>query len=194
MAMLPVISRERGSDFSSVAHCCSLRPSFHRMAGRSGLSLASSNVAPCIWPERPTALTALRVAAGSAFTAALVALHQSAGFCSDHPACGRDTFSGAEACSTTVSLSSTITALTLDVPISMPRYIHPLWPLGLVSSDGVGFHRRPAVPSSIRRGHDGPLKSGGNATRNAGPGHSSVTERRDRSQPVPETCPIRSAD
>src|SRR5690242_1358143 len=95
------------------------------MAGRSGLSLASSKVAPCIWPESPTALTALRVAAGSAFTAALVALHQSAGFCSDQPGWGRETFSGAEACSTTVSLSSTMTALTLDVPISMPRYIHP---------------------------------------------------------------------
>ena len=60
MAMLPVMSRERGSAFSSVAHCCSLRPSFHRMAGRSGLSPASSRVAPCIWPDRPTALTALR--------------------------------------------------------------------------------------------------------------------------------------
>ena len=76
-------------------------------------------------PKGPRPCTALRVAAGSAFTAALVALHQSAGFCSDHPAWGRDTFSGAEACSTTVSLSSTMTALTLDVPISMPRYIHP---------------------------------------------------------------------
>ena len=64
--------------------------------------------------------------AGSALTAALVALHQSAGFCSDHPACGRETLSGADACSTTVSLSSTRTALTLDVPISMPRYIRPL--------------------------------------------------------------------
>ncbi len=126
MAMLPVISRERGSAFSSVAHCFSLRPSFQRMAGRRGLSAASSSVAPCIWPERPTARTALRVAAGSALTAALVAVHQSAGFCSDHPACGRETFSGAEACSTTVSLSSTMTALTLEVPISMPKYIHPL--------------------------------------------------------------------
>ena len=71
-------------------------------------------------PSRPCAAFA-----GSALTAALVALHQSAGFCSDHPACGRETLSGADACSTTVSLSSTRTALTLDVPISMPRYIRP---------------------------------------------------------------------
>jgi hypothetical protein len=125
IAMFPVMSRERGSVFSSVAHCCSLRPSFHRIAGRSGWSVASSNVAPCIWPDRPTAFTAARAFAGSALTAALVALHQSAGFCSDHPGCGRETFSAAEACSTTVSSSSTMTALTLEVPISMPRYIHP---------------------------------------------------------------------
>ena len=133
----------------------SLRPSFHRMAGRSGLSAASSSVAPCIWPDRPTAFTALRSCAGSALTAALVALHQSAGFCSDQPACGRETLSGADACSTTVSLSSTRTALTLDVPISMPRYIRP--------------------PRKI---------SGGNATRNARRGDSGGSQNLPVFQPA----------
>lgn len=59
----------------------------------------------------------------SAVTARLVAVHQSAGFCSDQPECGRETVSGAVAWPATVPLSSTRTALTLEVPMSMPRNI-----------------------------------------------------------------------
>ena len=123
IAILPVILRLFGSAFSRARHCFSLRPSFQRIAGRNGLSDASSRVAPCICPLSPTDFTARRALAGNAFTAACVAVHQSAGSCSDQPGCGRDTVSAAEACSTTASSSSTRTALTLEVPISMPRYI-----------------------------------------------------------------------
>jgi hypothetical protein len=86
MAMLPVMARDRGSAFSSVAHCCSLRPSFQRMAGRSGLSAAVEQRRAVHLAGKAHRLDGLAGAAGSAFTAALVALHQSAGFCSDQPA------------------------------------------------------------------------------------------------------------
>ena len=65
IARLPVIARDAGTARSSAAHSATLRPSFHSIAGRSTASLASSSVAPCIWPESPTARTA-RQAAGIA--------------------------------------------------------------------------------------------------------------------------------
>src|SRR5579871_2349524 len=58
---------------------------------RSARALESSSVAPCIWPERPTARTAERSAGCRSLTAPFVAAHQSAGFCSDQSACGRET-------------------------------------------------------------------------------------------------------
>src|SRR5215510_1423590 len=49
-----------------------------------------------------------------------VAVHQSAGACSDQVGCGRETSSGALAVAITVSLASTRMLLTDDVPRSMP--------------------------------------------------------------------------
>ena len=121
IARLPVMSRERGSSRSSSRHSSSERPSFHKMAGRSGLSALSSKVAPCICPLKPMALTAPRSFPGKAHTASMVARHQESGSCSDHKGCGRSTVSGAEVCATIRSLPSIRTAFTLDVPTSIPR-------------------------------------------------------------------------
>ncbi len=46
----------------------------------------------------------------------------SAGSCSENSGCGRDTASGALAWAMSASPSSTMTALTLEVPRSTPRY------------------------------------------------------------------------
>ena len=85
-------------------------------------SAASSSVAPCIWPESPTAATP-RVAprAASSRTAASVARHQSSGSCSDQSGRGRDTSSGAVACVDQRAGASSRTAFTAEVPRSMPR-------------------------------------------------------------------------
>ena len=120
--MLPVMARDKGSRRSSSRHSSAERPSFQRMAGRSGRSCASSSVAPCIWPERPTARTLARAAPERPLTARTVACHQPSGSCSENPGAGRLTSSGAAAEAATVPCSVRSTALTLEVPMSMPRY------------------------------------------------------------------------
>ncbi|PAV70012.1 hypothetical protein WR25_06553 [Diploscapter pachys] len=121
MTRLPPRSRKAGVAASRPAHSAKERPSFHRMAGRSGRSSAPSRVAPCIWPARPMPRTDRRTAGSMARTAAQVACHQATGSCCDHRGCGRWMVSGAVPCATSVPDASTTTALTPDVPISMPR-------------------------------------------------------------------------
>ena len=60
------------------------------MHGLNTLSFLSSNVAPCICPDNPIALTFLRLTlfASEAITFS-VASSQSCGFCSDQPFFGR---------------------------------------------------------------------------------------------------------
>ncbi len=121
--MLPVIRRKAGS--SSIA-CASAaaRVSFHRIAGRSTVSEASSTVAPCICPERPMARTPDRsVAAFSAVITWPAASVQSCGACSDQPLCGRETVSGAVASPSRRCASSSTTPFSPDVPRSSPIYM-----------------------------------------------------------------------
>src|SRR6185437_14723929 len=79
-------------------------------------------VAPCICPERPTARTAARAGPERPFTAHTVACHQASGSCSENPGAGRLTSRGAEADPEMAPCSVRSTALTLEVPMSMPRY------------------------------------------------------------------------
>ena len=126
MAMLPAISRDLGSRASISTHSAKDRASFHRIAGRKTLSDLSISVAPCCWPESPmpsTAATAFGFAFFRSATTFCVAFHQSAGACSDHPSCNRDTFRGDVADATIFCLSSISTPLTEEVPISSPRYM-----------------------------------------------------------------------
>ncbi len=149
MARFPVIARDSGISSSSFRHNWKLRPSFHRMAGRSGLWSAPSSVAPCICPASPMPCTRARRSSGSARMAASVACHQSWGSCSDHKGKGRDTFNGAFPVASTLPSCATITALTPDVPISMPRNIslHPL--LTCVGSANIRHHARGLLNLSL---------------------------------------------
>ncbi len=122
IARLPAICCGARALISS-AHSATERPSFHKMAGRSTRSAASSSTAPA------SALTARcrdgapdRPVARRSCSAASVARHQSAGFCSPHNGCGRETSSDAAACATTSPASPETTTLTPEVPRSMPRW------------------------------------------------------------------------
>ncbi len=95
--MLPVISRALGSRASISLHSAKERASFHRMPGaapcppcRAAWRHAAGRKGRC--PRRRPSPWALALA--SALTTALAAFHQSSGFCSDQPGCGRDTLSG----------------------------------------------------------------------------------------------------
>ena len=125
IAKLPAMACSVGSAASSAAHCAPLRPSFHRIAGRSTVLRASISTAPCICPASPIARTA--AIADESLTcrrciATSSAYHQSAGACSLHSGCGRDTVSGSPTLATMLCRSSSSSSLSSDVPRSMPRY------------------------------------------------------------------------
>ncbi len=125
MAMLPARAVRSGSRRCISAHSAPLRPSFHRIAGRSTRPAPSSSVAPCICPDSPIPASAFQsaslAAARAAAIAASVPCHQSSGSCSDHSGCGRDTSSGALPTAITRCAPSISSALTEDVPTSSPR-------------------------------------------------------------------------
>src|SRR6185312_2100092 len=128
IARLPVIVRKSASASSS-AHSASLRPSFHRIAGRSTRPCASSTVAPCICPLSP--IDSIADGARPCCTATSinwsiacsVACHQCSGSCSDQRGCGREIASGALALARSAPSRSSSTALTAEVPRSMPTNI-----------------------------------------------------------------------
>lgn len=118
-----------GSD-GSVAiispHSAADRTSFQRMAGRCTSPAASSSTAPCIWPDRPTALTFAHAAGCSARSrdaALTVAAHQACGSCSLQPGWGREMSSRTPADAAIAPRSSSSRSFTSDVPRSMPRYM-----------------------------------------------------------------------
>ncbi len=131
MAMLPAISRSCGTEASSSRHSVSERPSFQRIAERKTSPCASSSVAPCIWPVRPSAsicvarMPAARASPSRSASAAFVACHQSCGACSDQRGCGRLTESACVAVQRTRPSRSSNTALTPDVPRSIPMNMSP---------------------------------------------------------------------
>ena len=95
-----------------------------------GRSAESRSVAPCICPDRPIPASAAkgrRLRLRICWTASSVAFHQSRGFCSDQPLRGRDTLNAEDALSTSFCPSSIRTALTDDVPTSMPRKVLMRW-------------------------------------------------------------------
>src|SRR6266545_556948 len=126
MARQPTMSAKSAKHRWRSAHSADARPSFHNKAGRMGVSAASSKVTPSICPERPMPRTAA-MAAGAwlarASRLSTTACHQSCGACSDHSGAGWERASGALAVAADRSSPSMMTALTLDVPMSMPRYI-----------------------------------------------------------------------
>ena len=86
-ASLPVISMSRCAPTASriTSHSAAVRWSFHRMAGRSTASEASSRTAPCIWPVSPIAsISSARTSVESSTLrmAVTAPVHQSAGSCS----------------------------------------------------------------------------------------------------------------
>ena len=117
-ARLPVSSTSRSNPTRSSisAHSSPVRWSFHRIAGRTGRSDASSVTSPCIWPESPIPATP----SVSPSSACSVARHQSSGFCSDHPGFGVESGYGTSRRSTTSPSSATAITFTADVPTSMP--------------------------------------------------------------------------
>src|SRR5258706_16122870 len=77
---------------------------------------------PCICPEKPIAWIGTSPARLSACpTALIVACHQSSGFCSAHPGCGTLMGYSCPPLPRIRVCSSITTALTLDVPRSMPN-------------------------------------------------------------------------
>ena len=126
MARLPAIACRRGQAASSSAHSAPLRPSFHRMAGRSTSPAASISTAPCIWPDRPIARTCASAAACPACSRAIarvIASHQSAGDCSLCKGAGRCTVSRSPTLATRRCCRSSSTSFSSEVPRSMPRYM-----------------------------------------------------------------------
>ena len=158
--MLPVMAREEGSRRSSSRHSSAERPSFQRMAGRSGRSCASSSVAPCIWPERPTARTLARAAPGSALTARTVACHQASGDCSENPGARPADLEWGRGRGRDGACSVRSTALTLEVPMSMPRYSAALQSREWCRRDGSGIRSRVSIVLGWRRAVYGPAHPG----------------------------------
>src|SRR3954447_1265792 len=125
MARLPAIVCSDGQRRSSATHSACERPSFQRIAGRSGRPSSSSSVAPCIWPDSPiprTRATSRGWRAARSSTAPTAASTQPSGSCSDHSGAGCDSASSRAAVATTAPASLTSTAFTPDVPMSIPRY------------------------------------------------------------------------
>src|SRR3990167_9410989 len=147
MARLPVMAARSGTSRVSCSHCAPLRPSFHRMAGRSTLSCSSSKVAPCIWPERPMPRSRARACGCSRCSWSITAssaCHQAAGSCSDHMACGRCTVSGARAVAMTSCCSDSSRALSSEVPRSIPRYM-----VGVVGEEDLSGAGPPQAGSAL---------------------------------------------
>src|ERR671914_2063589 len=92
-------------------------------AGESTRSFSPRNTAPCICPENPTPaiVTAVPDHPTACCTAMQVASHHASGSCSAQPGCGRRTGYSALPVPRTVPSGSTTSALTEDVPRSMPR-------------------------------------------------------------------------
>ena len=114
---LSATSRSIPSSCSMRVACGWLRPSFQRMAGRSGRRSAPSATSPCIWPDRPIPSAA---AASRLRRTASVAVHQSSGSCSDQPGWGMEIGMGCSASSRTAPRSSITTPLAEEVPTSIP--------------------------------------------------------------------------
>src|SRR5215207_10202731 len=92
-------------------------------AGESTRSFSPRNTAPCICPEKPTPPIESPVPdhPTACCTAVRVASHHASGSCSAQPGCGRRTGYSALPVPRTVPSRSTTSALTEDVPRSMPR-------------------------------------------------------------------------
>ena len=120
-ARLPVSEISRSSPIvrSISAHSAAVRWSFHRIAGRSTRSSASSATSPCIWPESPIPAGGPAAPRSSPSTRSL-AVHQSSGSCSAHPGCGVESGYSTSARASTVPASSIATPLTAEVPTSSP--------------------------------------------------------------------------
>ena len=88
----PTIRARSGWSRASSSASRKARPSLWRMAGRTGLSARSRTTAPCIWPEKPIALSPPTAAPATPLISAIappMAATQSSGFCSDQPGRGR---------------------------------------------------------------------------------------------------------
>src|SRR5215217_1710907 len=92
-------------------------------AGESTRSFSPRNTAPCIWPENPTPAieTSVPDHPTACCTAVRVASHHASGSCSAQPGCGRRIGYSALPVPRTVPSRSTRSALTDEVPRSMPR-------------------------------------------------------------------------
>src|SRR5215211_3692504 len=108
-------------------------------AGESTRSFSPRNTAPCIWPENPTPAIETPVPdhPTTCCTAVRVASHHASGSCSAQPGCGRRIGYSALPVPRTVPSRSTTSALTEDVPRSMPRNASLMGRLGsfVVSAD-----------------------------------------------------------
>ena len=124
--MLPVILAEArvGVEPGRLGRGCACRSTGCRAAApdrrrRAASHHASAPTARC----RARALSSAGCAAASASTAVSAAAIQSAGSCSDHPGCGRETSSAPFAWPMMRWAPSISSALTPDVPRSSPRYM-----------------------------------------------------------------------
>src|SRR5918993_625054 len=118
------ISRSRPTASRISSQAWPVRWSFHRIAGRSTRSSASSSTRPCIWPVSPTAATSsprTPVASSTARTASWVASHHSAGSCSLHSGLGVSNPYSAWPTPATAPAGSTRIALVAVVETSTPR-------------------------------------------------------------------------
>ena len=98
-----------------------MRWSAQVMAWPTGRCLASSSAKPCMWPSRPMASTSwTRALCSAARTAMTVFDHQAAGSCSARFGSGTSMGISREPTPRTVPASSMTTALTDEVPRSMP--------------------------------------------------------------------------
>ena len=122
---LPAISISRSAPIFAVSSDAwrDDRWSAQMIAGASTRSFSPRNTAPCIWPEKPTPPIETPVPdhPTACCTAVLVASHHASGSCSAQPGCGRRTGYSALPVPRTVPSRSTTSALTEDVPRSMPR-------------------------------------------------------------------------
>ncbi len=142
--------RDSARSCARSAASAALRPSFHRMAGRTGRSAASSSRAPCICPDRPMPATRAKrsgEAAASRSRPATTAVHQASASSSDQEGRGWRGWSGSSV-PARIACPSASTTLTDEVPASMPRVTGPAVPLiAPPRSAGSGFSRPNGTPS-----------------------------------------------
>ena len=110
-ARLPVAAISASSPIRSSisSHSAPVRWSFHRIAGRSTCSSASSATSPCICPDRPMPATS---SAPSALERLLRRRHHSSGSCSAQPGFGVDSPYSTSARPTTSPSSETASAFS----------------------------------------------------------------------------------